>query len=138
MRKVAFAVLMVALGLAPGQPAVSLRAQATASQVLNGTGILLTNAPLFLLPDANRTPLATLPVGTALRVVGKGDWYVIHHDSFLDRTGYVQVASIRVSSPRLRSRPAAGGSDRRSQTTAGGGGTCPQSVFVVGPRLPLG
>ncbi len=140
MRKVALTLLMmVACGLAPGQPAVSLRAQAAAGQVLNGTGILLTNAPLFLLPDANRTPLATLPAGTAVRVVAKeGDWYkVIHHDSFLgDRTGYIQAASIRVelaacsacTGPRRR-RTRCGGDRRRTRRRPAA--RRPQSVFVV-------
>ena len=102
-----------------------MRPQAAEAQLLNGTGILLTDAPLFLLPDAKRTPLANLPQGTVLRVVGKeGDWYmVIHHDSFLgDRTGYVQAASIRVELVAPPSAPDAGAGEPRpgrSQTNAG-------------------
>ena len=124
MRRVAFALLMVAFGLAQGRPAVRLYAQAAAGQVLNGTGILLANAPMFLVPEASRTPLATLPVGTAVRVVGKeGDWYkVIHHDSFLgDRTGDIQAASIRVelaASPPAQGQGAGAPGPVRSQTTA--------------------
>lgn len=124
MGTVAFALMMVALGLAPGQAGASGRAQAAESQLLNGTGVLLTDAPLFLLPDANRTPLATLPAGTVLRVVGKqGDWYmVVHHDPFVgERTGYVQAASIRVELVPAPPTPGADAGERgpgRSQTNA--------------------
>ena len=78
-------------------------------QVVNGTGTVLTQSPMFLLPDAQRTPLVTLPVETVVRVVQKeGDWYrVIYHDAFLgDRTGYVQAANIRVEPNTVLSSPA--------------------------------
>jgi hypothetical protein len=57
---------------------------------------------MFLLPDANRTPLTTLQVGTVVRVLAKeGDWYrVIFRDPYFgDRTGYVQAANMRVDAP---------------------------------------
>jgi hypothetical protein len=54
---------------------------------------------MFLLPDNKRTPLATLPAGTVVRVTAKDrDWYqVIYHAALLgDRTGYVEAANVRV------------------------------------------
>jgi Bacterial SH3 domain len=64
---------------------------------------------MFLLPDATRTPLTTLPVGTLVQVLAKeGDWYrVIFHDPYFGgRTGYVQAATVRVNAPPSAPAPA--------------------------------
>jgi hypothetical protein len=89
-----------------------------------GTGTLTVDAPIFLLPDATRTPFATLTAGTVVRLLTReGDWYkVIFRDSFLgDRTGYVLAMSIRVGDPPSpgapESRPPASGAPQRSVTT---------------------
>jgi hypothetical protein len=109
MRNVALILLMLTAGMVHGQ---TNAAQAPGVQKIDGTGTLLTEAPMFLLPDAGRTPLATLPAGTTVRVLEKeGDWLkVIQHDSFLgDRTAYVQSANVRVeatSSAAERAAPA--------------------------------
>src|SRR5512132_54041 len=97
MRNVALTLWIVLVGLTQGRNAVTLSAQSVA-QVSNRTAILLANAPMFLFPDG-RTPLATLPSGTAVRLVGtEGDWYkIINRDSLLgDRTGYIRAVSLRV------------------------------------------
>src|SRR6476469_7953480 len=99
MRNVALILLMLTAGMVHGWTSGGLAAQATGVQKIDGTGTLLTEAPMFLLPDAGRTPLATLPTGTTVRVMEKeGDWLkVIQHDSFLgDRTAYIQAANVRV------------------------------------------
>src|SRR5580765_4566236 len=105
MHNAALFLVMVTAGLPQGRTAARSGAQAASVQVVNGTGTLLADAPMFLFPDNKRTPLATLPAGTVVRVSGKeGDWYqVVYHDAFLgDRTGYIEAANIRfdaVASP---------------------------------------
>jgi hypothetical protein len=72
-------------------------AQATSS------GVLTTSAPIFLFPDASRTPLATLPAGTFVRVLEKrGEWYeVIFVDrNYGDRRGFTLAANVRVDEVR--------------------------------------
>lgn len=108
MRNVALTLWIVLVGLAQGRNAVTLSAQSVA-QVSNRTGILLANAPMFLFPDAGRTPLATLPSGTTVRLVGtEGDWYkIINRDSLLgDRTGYIRAVSLRVDGSAVPRAPA--------------------------------
>jgi hypothetical protein len=57
------------------------------------TGVIAQAAPIFILPDATRTPLRTLPAGTSVRILEeKGDWIRIE---FIDaqfgrRVGYVE------------------------------------------------
>ena len=80
------ALLLGATGSASGQP-------------LPGIGVIVTPAQMYLAPDATRVPLATLPSGTALRVLSReGDWYrVIYRDRYLgDRTGYVHAVNVRI------------------------------------------
>ena len=99
MRKIVIVIFVMAVCCVDGRIAVTLGAQTATPQVVNGTGTLVVQSPMFLLPDAQRTPLVTLPVDTVVRVVQReGAWYrVIYHDPFLgDRTGYVQAANIRV------------------------------------------
>ena len=111
MQRIVIVMFVMGACCLDGRIAVTLGAQAAAAQVVNRTGTLLTQSPMFLLPDTQRTPLVTLPVETIVRVVQReGDWYrVIYHDAFLgDRTGYVQAANIRVEAGAARSLPAAG------------------------------
>jgi hypothetical protein len=68
-------------------------------QVLASAGMILQNAPVFLLPDASRTPLRSLPAGTSIRILDqKGDWYQIEFNDaqFGRRVGYVQSKYVRV------------------------------------------
>ncbi|MEP7306224.1 MAG: hypothetical protein ABJA98_11960 [Acidobacteriota bacterium] len=109
MQKIVIVIFVMGACCLDGRVAVTLDAQAAAVQVVNGSGTLLTQSPMFLLPDAQRTPLVTLPVDTIVRVVQReGDWYrVIYHDAALgDRTGYVQAANIRVEAGGSRPPPA--------------------------------
>jgi hypothetical protein len=105
MHNAALFLVMMTAGLPQGRTAARSGAQAAAVQAVNGSGTLLADAPMFLFPDNKRTPLASLPAGTIVRVTGReGVWYqVIYHDAFLgDRTGYIEAANIRydaVASP---------------------------------------
>lgn len=75
-----------------------------AAQPRRGTGTVTVDAPMFLLPDATRTPLTTIPAGTVVRLLNRdGDWYqVIFHDAYLgDRTGFVGASSIRADNAPL-------------------------------------
>jgi len=65
--------------------------------------IIAGDAPVMLLPEAGRTPLATLAEGTVVTVIGPEEdgWYqVSFQDSYLlgDRVGYVRVTSVRMPS----------------------------------------
>ena len=58
-------------------------------------------APVTLLPDASRTPLATLDEGTQVKLLGAAEdgWYrVSFQDSYLwgDRIGYVRAEHVRL------------------------------------------
>ena len=61
-------------------------------------------APIYLLPDANRSPLRTAAVNTTLRVLeGKGEWFKVE---FRDpqyglRQGYVLARNVRLHSAAL-------------------------------------
>jgi hypothetical protein len=69
------------------------------AQVVRGTGTFVTAARVFVVPDADRIPIATLPAGTVVEVLSKeGDWYqVVFHDPPLgDRTGYTLASNLRV------------------------------------------
>jgi hypothetical protein len=80
-----------------------------AAQTRPRTGTVTVDAPMFLLPDATRTPLVIIPAGTVVKLLNnEGDWYqVIFRDSFLgDRTGYIRTASIRVDNAPLPGAPA--------------------------------
>jgi hypothetical protein len=82
------------------------------AQDVNGTGTLVAAAPVFLLPDATRVPLATLPAGTTLKVVSKeGAWYrvVFYDQQWGDRNGFVLAVHVRVDTtapPTAASREA--------------------------------
>lgn len=65
---------------------------------------IITSAPVTLLPDEERAPLATLPEGTQVQVLGPSEdgWYRISfQDSYLwgDRIGYVRATHVKVSAP---------------------------------------
>ncbi len=70
-----------------------------AQRPTTATGVMVTAAPVFILPDATRPPLATLPAGTTVRVLGRErDWYKImfRDPRWGERTGYVLAANIRI------------------------------------------
>jgi opacity protein-like surface antigen len=67
-----------------------------------GTGVIVESAPAFLLPDAKRTPLRTLPAGTSVRILEEaGDWIRVEFKDpqFGARVGYVQRRFVQVRKP---------------------------------------
>lgn len=89
-------------------------------------GVVAVSAPVTLLPEPGRTPLATLAEGTQIQVLGieDGGWYRISfQDSYLwgDRVGYVRSEHVRVSAdpptamtPRSPATAAADGRSSRN------------------------
>ena len=86
-------------------------------------GVVAVSAPVTLLPETGRTPLATLAEGTQIEVLGSEEngWYRISfQDSYLwgDRVGYVRSEHVRVSGTppaATTARPSApAGADHRS------------------------
>src|SRR5262245_47675449 len=86
-----------------------------AAQEQSGT-ISVPAAPVLLVPDPNRTPLAVLKEGQPLKIIGReGEWYrVVFRDARLgDRTGYVRVNQVTASDaapakPETAPSPASG------------------------------
>jgi len=76
--------------------------------------IVAAAAPIYLLPDANRTPLRVAPEGSWLNVLDTaGEWY---HVEFNDpqigpRVGYVQAKFVTLSQPEDRQPSAAASSN---------------------------
>lgn len=85
----------------PPAPPPSTRPETGAparSSRLDG-GVILETAPVFLLPDATRTPLRTLAAGTSVRVLEeKGDWVRIEFrdNQYGARVGFVQRKYVQV------------------------------------------
>lgn len=82
---------------APGAPRTT-GAEPSRSARLDA-GVILEAAPVFLLPDATRTPLRTLEAGTSVRVLEeKGDWVRIEFrdNQYGARVGYVQRRFVQV------------------------------------------
>jgi hypothetical protein len=71
------------------------------------SGVTVASAPVRLLPDESRTPLATLPPGTSVRVIERqGDWIRISFQdkTYGDRVGYLRAEHLQINSP---TKPAA-------------------------------
>lgn len=67
--------------------------------------IVTQNAPIFLVPDAGRTPLRTAAVATRLRVLEeRGEWLRVEfHDPQLGkRVGFVESKYVQFSRPELQ------------------------------------
>jgi opacity protein-like surface antigen len=81
---------------APRRPPVTERQRMPAGPPAGppaDTGLIVEAAPVFLLPDATRTPLRTLPPNTAVTVLEeKPDWIRIRFNDpqYGQRVGYVQ------------------------------------------------
>lgn len=70
--------------------------------------VVVEPAPVYLLPDATRTPLRTLPVNTQVRVLAReGDWIQVEFRDaqFGARVGYVAAAKVRIEQVDSRRRP---------------------------------
>src|SRR5690349_17671229 len=71
--------------------------------------ILRADAPVFLTPDAQRTPVRTLEAGASVTVIAtQGDWTQIEFDDrqYGRRTGFVQTKF--VASDMAAAQPSAG------------------------------
>ena len=61
--------------------------------MLDDRGVVIEAAPIYLLPDARRTPLRTLAPGIVVRILEEtGDWFKVEFrdQQFGPRVGYVQ------------------------------------------------
>ena len=82
----------------PAAPGTAAGAEPTRSGRLD-SGVITAAAPVFLLPDATRTPLRTLAAGTSIRIMEeKGDWVRIEFrdNQYGARVGYVQRKFVQV------------------------------------------
>jgi hypothetical protein len=62
-------------------------------------GVILNEAPVFLLPDRKRTPLRVLAPGTAVRVVDENqEWYRVQFadPQFGPRVGWVERKFVQI------------------------------------------
>ena len=74
-------------------PAVDTRTQPPPVPDRVPTGVISEAAPVFVLPDATRTPLRTLAAGTSVRILEeKGDWVRVEFNDqqYGRRVGYVE------------------------------------------------
>lgn len=97
--------LVLALALTFG-----LLAPASArAQSFGDVALVATAAPVYLLPDATRTPLRTLPVGVALTILQRqGDWLqVTFEDAQLGRrTAWIEAKAVRIRPASAEPAPA--------------------------------
>ena len=121
------------LGYGPG--AFSQTAPASQTTPASGTGVVTTSAPVYLFPDATRTPLTTLKAGTTVRIRGRqGDWYRVEFRDarFGERTGYMAAANLQVQAAipdeRKISPPSSASQPARR---------VPQRTRVQKPRQPV-
>jgi opacity protein-like surface antigen len=69
------------------------------AQAFGDSALVATEAPIYLLPDATRTPLRTLPVGMSLTILRRqGEWLqVTFEDPQLgQRTGWIEAKAVRI------------------------------------------
>ena len=72
------------------------------------TAITATSAPVFVLPDATRTPLRVLVPGTRLRVLREqGDWLRVEFEDprWGRRVGYIERKNVDMSGPETEATP---------------------------------
>ena len=76
--------------------------------VLEDRGVIIEAAPIYLLPDARRTPLRTLTPGIVVKILEEtGDWFKVEFrdQQFGPTVGYVQrrhVQRAKEKSPTAR------------------------------------
>jgi len=102
MRITAAAVLVAASCL---QGSVTASAQQPGGRI---TAVTAASSPVFILPDAERTPLRTLPPGTRLRVLREqGDWLRVEFDDpwWGPRVGYVEKTLVEMTEEIEPARP---------------------------------
>ena len=90
---------VVVLSLLIPVQAVSAQADAQPKRMA-AAAVVITEAPVYLLPDATRKPLRMLPVSTALTVTRtQGEWLEVtfNDPQFGRRTGWIQQKFVKVS-----------------------------------------
>lgn len=90
---------VVVLSLVVSAQTVSAQADAQPRRTA-AAAVVITEAPVYLLPDATRKPLRMLPVSTALTVTRtQGDWLEVtfNDPQFGRRTGWIQQKFVKVS-----------------------------------------
>ena len=97
--------------------------------------VVTENAPVTILPERGRTPLATLSEGTQVQILGAEEdgWYRISfQDNYLlgDRVGYVRAEHLRVSGS-LSATPA----NSKPASSANGSSSAPEST-TTSPATP--
>jgi hypothetical protein len=116
-RRSTFALIFVAL--------ICASATGIARQRILGT--IADAAPVTIVPEPGRTPLATLVEGTQVQILGpeENGWYrITFQDNYLlgDRVGYVRAEHVRVGSapigPAGRGTPPASSSARKNGTAS--------------------
>jgi hypothetical protein len=132
--------VVVVAGTAHGQGQYSGR---------NATTIVTDGAPIFLLPDASRTPLTKLQAGTSVRILGiDGEWVNLEFRDgiFGARKGYVlkmhvklpETTTPRNDDQRLRALQAAARRAEAAAATASGAGSpqarC-QNISCIPPSV---
>src|SRR5687767_14497070 len=111
-------VVIMVLGVLVGS-ALSAHAQ-------DRTATVTATAPIYVMPDASRTPLRTAAARTVLRVRGEeGGWLKVEFQDpqFGVRTGYVEAKLVSVSDPALQPmdlsvKPAAPSAEARTVDAA--------------------
>jgi hypothetical protein len=81
---------------------------AGAQEVFGAAALVSAEAPIYLLPDATRTPLRTLPPGLPLTLLArKGDWLqVTFEDAQLGRrTGWIESRFVRIREAEPQAPP---------------------------------
>jgi hypothetical protein len=90
---------VVVINLLISVQAVSAQAAAQPRRTA-ATAVVITEAPVYLLPDAKRKPLRMLPVNTPLTVTRtQGDWLEVtfNDPQFGRRTGWIEQKFVKVS-----------------------------------------
>ena len=108
MHSVPLVTLLMLVSLAPEAGPSSVRVEQAPAARAQSNGAVTTAGPVFLLPDATRTPLRTLPAGTIVRVGEiRGDWVqIIFNDGVLgQRTGWMERKFLTIG-PAIEPVPA--------------------------------
>jgi hypothetical protein len=121
-------------------PAQAVSAQADAQpQRTPAAAAVITEAPVYLLPDATRKPLRMLPVSTALTVTRtQGDWLEVtfNDPQFGRRTGWIQQKFVKLSSvqptPAEPPRPPTGATPAKPAAGQTGAAAAPAVIGFRG------
>ena len=111
-------VVLQTLALASFTALVMLFGLVATAAAQPGAGVVSLDAPIYLLPDAKRTPLQILPADTVLNIgPEEGTWLRVQFRDprFGLRTGYVETRFVRIQHTERTRTPQ---SPERSATSA--------------------